>query len=206
MVFLTITVWHNREISPGTDWAQEIESQLNTADIILLLVSPDFLSSDYCYSVEMQRALERHQVGEARVIPIILRPVYWQDTPFGNSPVLPTKAKPVTSWSDPEEALYDVAKGIREMLEFDGRPTGQQFPSALREAFYNETNARRRVTIVQALGNLGDNSVVSDLQTALYDADKRVREAAVHALGHVGETEALAALVSFLEDPDSIDV
>lgn len=74
-----IDVWYDRDISAGTEWEHQIKEQLNTAQIILLLVSPDFMNSDYCYGVEMQRALERHERGEARVIPIILRPVYWQD-------------------------------------------------------------------------------------------------------------------------------
>src|SRR5947209_333656 len=73
-----ITGWHDRKIVPGTDWANEIDTHLNTASIILLLVSPDFIASEYCYSIEMQRAMERHKSGEAHVIPIILRPVDWE--------------------------------------------------------------------------------------------------------------------------------
>src|SRR5437588_4771006 len=69
----SIVTWYDRQIIPGTDWAHDIDSHLNQASIILLLISPDFLASDYCYNIEMQRALERHKVGEARVIPIILR-------------------------------------------------------------------------------------------------------------------------------------
>ena len=72
-----VTVWYDRDISAGTEWEQQIKEQLNSAQIILLLVSPDFMDSDYCYGIEMQRALQRHQRGEARVIPVILRPVYW---------------------------------------------------------------------------------------------------------------------------------
>src|SRR6266567_7220719 len=67
-----ITSWSDREISPGTVWKEEIDAQLNSAHIILLLVSASFLASDYCYGVEMKRALERHATGTARVIPIIL--------------------------------------------------------------------------------------------------------------------------------------
>lgn len=73
-----IEVWHDRNISAGTEWAKEIYKYLNTADIILLLVSSDFMSSDYCYSIEMSRAMERHERSEARVIPVLLRPVYWK--------------------------------------------------------------------------------------------------------------------------------
>jgi len=91
-----IAVWHDRDISAGTQWEHEISQHLNSAHIILLLVSPDFLYSEYCYGVEMKRALERHQRGEARVIPIILRPVYWQGI-LGTLQALPTDAKSVVS-------------------------------------------------------------------------------------------------------------
>jgi hypothetical protein len=73
-----ITEWHDRKIVAGTDWKQSIDAHLMTAKIILLLISPDFLASDYCYGVEMQRALARHAAGKASVIPVILRPVDWQ--------------------------------------------------------------------------------------------------------------------------------
>src|SRR5260370_30315226 len=77
-----IVDWHDRDISAGTDWEQEIDSHLNTAQVILLLISPDFMASDYCFSIEMKQALERHEAGEARVIPIILKPVDWSGAPF----------------------------------------------------------------------------------------------------------------------------
>ncbi len=67
-----IVSWHDRNISAGTAWKHEIDTHLNTAHIILLLISPDFIASEYCYSVEMTRAMERHQAGEARVIPCFL--------------------------------------------------------------------------------------------------------------------------------------
>src|SRR5258708_35829425 len=73
-----IEVWHDRDISAGSDWEREISTQLNTAKIILLLISPDFMDSDYCYGIGMKRALERHERGETVVIPVILRHVYWQ--------------------------------------------------------------------------------------------------------------------------------
>src|SRR5690348_4507212 len=92
-----IDVWHDREISAGTEWEPEISQHLNIAHIILLLVSPDFMDSDYCYGIELERAMERHQSGEARVIPIILRPVHWTGASFGKLQVLPTDGKPVTS-------------------------------------------------------------------------------------------------------------
>ncbi|HET8845021.1 MAG TPA: toll/interleukin-1 receptor domain-containing protein [Ktedonobacteraceae bacterium] len=109
--------WYDREIQAGTEWEREIEGNLSTAHIILLLVSADFVASDYCYGVEMKKALELHKTGQARVLPILLRPVDWQDAPFATLQMLPTGAKPVTKWSDPEEALEDVAKGIRVVVD-----------------------------------------------------------------------------------------
>jgi hypothetical protein len=74
-----ISAWHDRHILPGTNWAQAIDEHLESASVILLLISADFLASDYCYGLEMQRALQRHQANEARVIPILLRPVDWNN-------------------------------------------------------------------------------------------------------------------------------
>lgn len=112
-----IDVWHDRDIRAGMEWTREIDTRLNTAQIILLLVSPDFISSDYCYCIEMKRAIERHTRYEACVIPIILRPVYWQGTPFEKLQALPKDAKPVTDWRNREKALFNVAEGIRKVVE-----------------------------------------------------------------------------------------
>src|SRR5438046_426041 len=84
-----ITTWHNRQITLGFDSSKEINQRLNTASLILLLISSDFLASDYCYGVEMQYALERQHAGIAHVIPILLRPVDWQGTPFYHLQYLP---------------------------------------------------------------------------------------------------------------------
>src|SRR2546421_520535 len=111
-----IVSWHDREIDAGEEWLSEIDMHLKTAQIILLLVSPDFMDSDYCYGVEMKRALERHEAREACVIPIILRPAHWEDAPFSKLQVLPTDARPVTSWPNSDEAFFDVTKGIRKVV------------------------------------------------------------------------------------------
>lgn len=113
-----ITLWADINIDAGTEWEKEIDRHLSTAQIILLLVSPDFIHSDYCYSVEMQKAMQRHESGEARVIPIILRPVLWQETPFGKIQALPTDASPIISekWHHQDEAFYSVAEGVRKAV------------------------------------------------------------------------------------------
>lgn len=108
-----IAGWHDRKIGAGTEWKGQIDKHLNSARVILLLVSADFLHSNYCYDVEMQRAIERHKAGEARVIPIILKPCDWQHPPLNDLQALPKDAKPVTKWKDRDEAFTDVARGIR---------------------------------------------------------------------------------------------
>ncbi len=90
-----ITGWHDRKIVAGQEWAGEVDTHLNTAQIILLLVSPDSMASDYCYGIEMKRAMERHEAGEARVIPIILRPTDWKSASFGQLKALPKDGKEV---------------------------------------------------------------------------------------------------------------
>jgi hypothetical protein len=108
-----ISAWYDRAIAAGSEWQSEIDTHLDTADLILLLVSADFIASDYCYGVEMSRALQRHEAGEARVIPIILKPVDWQHASFAKLQVLPTTGKPITTWRNRDEAFLDVARGIR---------------------------------------------------------------------------------------------
>lgn len=114
-----IGVWHDRDISAGTDWEREVDTHLNTAQIILLLISPDFMASTYCYSIEMAWAMERYSRGEACVIPIILRPVFWKGVPFSCLQALPTDAIPVTShkWPSQDEAFVDVVQGIWKAIE-----------------------------------------------------------------------------------------
>ncbi len=114
--------WYDRNITAGREWAGQIDEHLNRADVILLLISADFLASDDCYAIEMKRALERHAAGEAVVIPIILRPVDWTGAPFAKLQCLPTRAVPVTSWADRDEALRDVAEGIRRAVVRARRP------------------------------------------------------------------------------------
>jgi hypothetical protein len=108
--------WHDRKIGAGTEWAGQIDEHLNSAQVILLLVSSDFLASRYCYDVEMNRAMERHEAREARVIPIIVRPCDWHSAPFGKLQALPTDGKPVTDYKSRDEAFTVIAKGIRAAI------------------------------------------------------------------------------------------
>lgn len=113
-----ITTWHSREAKAGTEWKREIDEHLNSADIILLLLSADFMASNFCYGVEMKHALERHFKGDTRVIPIILRPFLQRGAPreLRELQVLPYSGKAITSWTNQDEAFQEIAEGIQEII------------------------------------------------------------------------------------------
>jgi len=92
-----IQTWFNRLIKAGERWEAILNDRLNTADLILLLISADFLASDYCYNQEMRRALERDARGEARIIPVLVRRVHWEKSPFSHLQALPLDGEPVSS-------------------------------------------------------------------------------------------------------------
>ncbi|WP_421992339.1 toll/interleukin-1 receptor domain-containing protein [Roseococcus sp.] len=112
-----ITTWHDRRIGAGQDFGQSINDHVETDDIILLLVSADFLDSNYCYDIEMTRALARHEAGEAIVIPVILRACEWHGAPFGKLLGTPSDGKPVTQWPDRDQAFLEVARAVRGAAE-----------------------------------------------------------------------------------------
>ena len=128
-----IEAWHDWKIPAGDEFDRSIADKLEKADVILLLVSPDFLASRDRYDKEMERAMQRHQEGSARVIPVILRPCDWKNAPFGNLLAAPTDGKPVTRWPDRDEAFLDLVKHIREALTTMGGPSVAQRKSAADE-------------------------------------------------------------------------
>lgn len=120
-----IDTWHDRCIRAGDEFSSEISDKLENASIILLLISADFISSAYCYDVEMTRALERHHAGDARVIPVILRACDWQDTPFGKLLAAPKDGRPVRSWPDIDDAFLDVVRSLKAAIQETRRPRTQ---------------------------------------------------------------------------------
>ncbi|GHO96521.1 hypothetical protein KSF_065690 [Reticulibacter mediterranei] len=121
----SIITWYDRQIIPGTEWRREITTHLCTSHIILLLVSPSFMASNYCYGIEMMQALEMHRTQAAHVIPVILRPVSWKDSPFSELQCLPQDAKPVTRWKNTDDAFLDITKGIHRVVrEITSRERG----------------------------------------------------------------------------------
>ena len=111
-----------------------IDSHLEIADVILLLVSPDFLASRYCYDIEVRRAMELQQQGKARVIPVILRPCDWHSAPFAKLIALPRDGKPITKWPDRDEAFLDVVQQIRAALPQSRRSTAAAVPETQQSA------------------------------------------------------------------------
>ncbi|MEO1297906.1 MAG: toll/interleukin-1 receptor domain-containing protein [Cyanobacteria bacterium J06636_16] len=112
-----IKPWQDRTLEAGTEWDPQIKAALEAAQIILLLITPRFMASNYINDVELTRALERHRAGAARVIPIILKPVDLVGTPIAQLQALPKDAKPITRWGDQDEAFLDVVKGIRRVVD-----------------------------------------------------------------------------------------
>jgi TIR domain/CHAT domain len=112
-----VHVWHDRQIEPGADWAREIDENINHANVVLLLISADFLASQYCYGIEMNRALARATTSETRVVPILVRKCDLQGVPFGHLQWLPSGAKPVKNWPDRDSAWTDVAKSVRKVVQ-----------------------------------------------------------------------------------------
>lgn len=119
-----VDVWTDHCIRAGESLDEAISEGLEASDIILLLVSVDFLHSDYCYGVEMGRALQRNADGEAVVVPIILRPCDWKTTSLGGLKAIPADGKPVLKWPTLDDAFLDVVQNLRHLLE--ERPDSKQ--------------------------------------------------------------------------------
>jgi tetratricopeptide (TPR) repeat protein len=197
------TSWYDRHISAGAPWAAEIDARLAAADIILLLVSADFLASDYCTNVEVPRALARHATGEARVLPVILRPCHWTDKPYGQLQALPKEAEAVTLWSNRDEAWLDVVNGIRKVIaemqagaqtsarDANAPPAPSARPSA--PAAYSAVIARIPDFLVVEFVARRDNEgrdIVTRLRTELAPHERRL--IVLWGAGGVGKTTLAA--------------
>jgi formylglycine-generating enzyme required for sulfatase activity len=142
-----IAEWHDRKIDAGAEWAKEIDRNLKSADVILLLISPAFIHSDYCSSVELTQAMEQHEAGTACVIPIILRACDWENEPFAKLQAYPKNAKPVTSSENRDEAFLDIVRGVRGVV--------QRIAERLSESSTSEEVGRETEAIVQEIVESG---------------------------------------------------
>jgi len=107
-----VSTWNDRRILPGSEWKSEVDSNLKKADIILMLISSDFIHSKYCYDIEMQEALKKHENNEAVVIPIIIRSVHWHNTPFAKLQVLPVDGKAINEWENKDRVYMEITESI----------------------------------------------------------------------------------------------
>uniref|UniRef100_UPI0031406BDC tetratricopeptide repeat protein n=1 Tax=uncultured Nitrospira sp. TaxID=157176 RepID=UPI0031406BDC len=179
-----IEVWHDRKITGGKEWADQIDANLEQASIILLLISSDFLASDYCYDKEMGRALEKHDNGEARIIPIIIRSVDWGTAPFAKLQALPQEGKPIDSWRKKDEAWTDVAKGIRQVVQeisSNANPSTIQRPGEYRRPVWNIPLERNPFFT-------GREDILGEIRETLLSSGK----AAFSGLGGIGKTQTAA--------------
>lgn len=188
--------WHDDQITPGTPRTATILAHLNAAQIILLLISADYLASDFCYSQELEQAIARHEAQQARVIPIILRPVNWQGTLFAKLQPLPTNAKSVTEWHPQDRAFTDIAAGIRKAIEgwktqrrasSDGDAPSTASPTAVntgRTPLWNLPFGRNLLFT-------GREDVLAQLHTLLHTQRAAFvsQSTAISGLGGIGKTQ-----------------
>jgi TIR domain-containing protein len=132
--------WTDTMISPSEVWNESISKSLNSADLIICLISSDFINSDYCYDIEMRDALIRHKEGKAQIIPIIIRSCDWSDTPFAHIQVLPTLGKPIREWADQDQAYLNVIEGLKKSIRAMSQPPALAVVSAQAGTIAGQTN------------------------------------------------------------------
>ena len=111
-----ITTWHKGKVEGGQDEQDADISHIPHVDIILMLISPDFMEAHYRDGTGVEQALARRKTGTI-VIPILLRLTDWRTSPFGGIQPLPLNGKPVKQWSDDDEAFYEITSSLRKIVE-----------------------------------------------------------------------------------------
>ena len=111
-----IEIWDDQDINAGSEWEPEIFDNLKESDIILLLISPDFIASEFCYTRELQNSLELHGQGKCTIVPVIIRTCSWKKLPFGKFGAVPKNGKAISTWDDKDAAYHDVVSKIEEIL------------------------------------------------------------------------------------------
>jgi predicted GTPase len=122
-----VNIWYDRKILPGQYFDDEISKNLENADIIVPLLSPDFINSDYCYDIEMIKAFQLHDEGKVIIVPIIVRPCSWKNSPFANFQVLPSEGKPISNWTNKDDAWLNIFDSLNNLCKSVHEKTATSF-------------------------------------------------------------------------------
>ncbi len=181
-----ITGWHDGEIRAGSEWETMLKKHLATSDLILLLISADFIASDYCYCIEMEQALERHERGEAHVIPILLRPADTHGLPFARLQFLPVDGKPITRQKNKDYAFAKIAETLRALIyEICGKLPSEPSPSGAG----GSSLAWWKVPYPRNAFFTGRDSLLEQLYTAFRTGRTAIFVQALNGLGGIGKTQ-----------------
>jgi tetratricopeptide (TPR) repeat protein len=173
-----VKLWHDRKIPAGAEWKVEIDEHLKSSCLVLLLLSPDFLKSKYCREFEARLALERSDLNQARIVPVVLRPCAWRETPFGRFQALPRNGRPVSDWASRKEAIADVVEGIRAVVEDVRRELlSSALPPIWNVPFRRNPNFTGRTELLR------------ELHAALSSGRAAAVTQAISGLGGVGKTQ-----------------
>jgi hypothetical protein len=201
-----LETWFDREILPGENWKEAIDEHLNTADLILLLISPDFMASHYCYHKEMHHALERHIKNEARVIPIILRPVHWANAPFSNLQILPKDSIPVITWKNIDDAFLNIVMGIEKVLQDFFNIASKSVTPPIFQAIFQSPSQNTSNTIDDKISQVVSQTE-QEIGTNQDNYDEIVRINAIHYLisGNEAETADILSSCTLRIQPERND-
>lgn len=174
-----INTWFDGKILPGEQWEDKIVESLNNADIILLLISPDFIASDYCYNIEMKRAVERHENGTTIVIPIILNYCDWEETPFSKLQALPKNGTPIidNKWHNEDEAFHSAASGIKAIaskLIEERKSIKLNYYSELNSLNTEIENLNKRINYLKLEESNLENSTHKELNLKVVEYEKTI--------------------------------
>lgn len=166
-----IATWHDRKIVPGQEWEKAIGGALQESDIYVFLISPDFVASEYCIENEVSIALEKHNSGQAIVIPIVVRPVDWLSTPLGKIQALPKDANPISMWGDKDQAWLEAVKGIRLAISEVDRHKENTFEE--QKVFGIHASLTAFVELLEKR-YVSDEPTIGGVTTGLHDLDSLI--------------------------------
>jgi tetratricopeptide (TPR) repeat protein len=181
-----IDSWHEGKIVAGSEREAVLKEYLDLSDIILLLISADFISSDYCYSTEMEQALQRHRRGEAHVIPILLRPTSTQGLPFAILQFLPTDGKPITHYKDRDDAFVQIIEAILTIIEEMGTRLPSE-PAPIERAHASPT--WWKVSYSRNTSFIGRHSILEHLHDAFLVHSTGIFVQSLNGMGGIGKTQ-----------------